>query len=141
MPNQALTLIRLGFLKVVFSGVGGGDPPAFIFQEELIYNQYRVQKNSSYLLNDFRNFREIFRKMCLMIILKVTKNQGFILFYENIFFEKPKGGGGGVQIEPPSPAVCLYIIYISATFMVAHLQQNSSNYFYMPKNELQIFSE
>ena len=25
--------------------------------------------------------------------------------------------------------------------MVAHLQQNSANYFYMPKNELQVFGE
>ena len=33
-----LTLIRLGFLRVVFTGGGGGqfDPPPLIFQEELI---------------------------------------------------------------------------------------------------------
>ena len=39
---SSLTLIRLGFLKVVFPGEGGWvqfDPP-FIFQEELIYFQY-----------------------------------------------------------------------------------------------------
>ena len=41
--KNALTLIRLGFLKVVFPGKEGGggaggqfDPPSFIFQEELI---------------------------------------------------------------------------------------------------------
>ena len=33
-----------------------------------------------------------------MIILKVTKNQGFILFLEDTLFEKPQGG----QIDPPS---------------------------------------
>ena len=33
-------------------------------------------------------------KMCLMIILKVTKNQGF-LSLEKIFFEKPQGKAGG----------------------------------------------
>ena len=44
-------------------------------------------------------------KMCLMIILKVTKKQGFTLSLEDTFFEKPQGGGGeGGQIDPP-PAV------------------------------------
>ena len=32
-------------------------------------------------------------KMCLMIILKVTKNQGFPLSLENTFFEKLQGRG------------------------------------------------
>ena len=39
-------------------------------------------------------------KMCLMIILKVTKNQDFTLCLEDTIFEKPQGGGG--QIDPPS---------------------------------------
>ena len=30
--------------------------------------------------------------MCLMIILKVTKNQGFTLCLEDTIFEKPHGG-------------------------------------------------
>ena len=34
-------------------------------------------------------------KMCLKIILKVTKNQGFILYLEDTFLENPHGGGGG----------------------------------------------
>ena len=29
-----------------------------------------------------------------MIMLKVTKNQGFTLPVEDTFFEKPQGGGG-----------------------------------------------
>ena len=33
-------------------------------------------------------------KMCLMIILKVTKNQGFTLSLEDTFFEKPQRGVG-----------------------------------------------
>ena len=33
-----------------------------------------------------------------MIILKVTRNQGFTISLENKFFEKPQGGG---QFEPP----------------------------------------
>ena len=32
-------------------------------------------------------------KMCLKIILKVTKNQGFTLSLEDTFFEKPHDGG------------------------------------------------
>ena len=39
-------------------------------------------------------------KMYLMIILKVTKNQGFTLSLKDTFFEKPQGGGG--QIDPPA---------------------------------------
>ena len=39
-----------------------------------------------------------------MIILKVTKKQGFTLSLENTFLEKPRGGGGGGggggQIDP-----------------------------------------
>ena len=40
-----------------------------------------------------------------MIILKVTKNQGFTLSLEGAFLEKPQedGGGGGWQIDPPRP--------------------------------------
>ena len=35
-----------------------------------------------------------------MIILKVTKDQGFTLSLEDTFFEKLQGGGG--QIDAPS---------------------------------------
>ena len=38
-------------------------------------------------------------KMCVMTILKVTKNQGFILFSEDTFFKKQQGWD---QIDPPS---------------------------------------
>ena len=38
-------------------------------------------------------------KMCLKIILKVTKNQGFTLSIEGRFFEKPqRRRGGGVKL-------------------------------------------
>ena len=37
-------------------------------------------------------------KMYLMIILKVTKKQGFPLYLEDTFFKKPQGG----QIDPPA---------------------------------------
>ena len=38
-------------------------------------------------------------KMCLKIILKVIKNQGFTLSVEDTFFERPQGWH---QIDPPS---------------------------------------
>ena len=41
-------------------------------------------------------------KMCLSIILKVRKNQGFTLSLEDTFFEKPQGG---VKLTPSPPAV------------------------------------
>ena len=41
------------------------------------------------LLNDLRNFNEVFRKDVTYIILKVTKNQGFHLSLEVSFFGKP----------------------------------------------------
>ena len=40
--------------------------------------------------------------MCLMIILKVTKNQGFTLCLEDTIFKKPQGRG---QIDTLPPAV------------------------------------
>ena len=47
-------------------------------------------------------------KMWLMIMLKVTKNQDFILSSEDIFLEKPQGGQR-VQIDPlPHPALSLF---------------------------------
>ena len=44
-------------------------------------------------------------KMCLMIMLKVTKNQGFTLCLEDTFFEKQQGRGGGGQIDTLPPIV------------------------------------
>ena len=47
-------------------------------------------------------------KMCLMIILKVMKNQCFTLSLEDTLFEKPREGWGG-QIDPPPPPSCFRI--------------------------------
>ena len=41
-------------------------------------------------------------KMYLMIILKVTKNQGFNLGLEDTIFKKPQRQGG-VKLPPPPP--------------------------------------
>ena len=41
-------------------------------------------------------------KICLMIILKVTKNMGFTLYLEDTFFEKPQGGSNW---PPPPPLI------------------------------------
>ena len=43
-------------------------------------------------------------KVWLMVIWKVTKNQGFTLSLEDVFFEKPLGGGSN---WPPSAALGL----------------------------------
>ena len=40
-------------------------------------------------------------KICLKIILKVTKNQSFTLSLEDTLFEKLQGRMGG-QIDPPA---------------------------------------
>ena len=42
-------------------------------------------------------------KMCLKIILKVTKNQGFSLCLEDTLFEKPQGGVRLTHTHPPPP--------------------------------------
>ena len=39
-------------------------------------------------------------KMCLNIILKVTKKQGFILSLEDAFLEKLQWGKGGGELTP-----------------------------------------
>ena len=41
-------------------------------------------------------------KMCLMTLLKVTKNQSFTITLEDTYFKKPQGGGGGVKLTPPA---------------------------------------
>ena len=47
-------------------------------------------------------------KMCLMIILRVTKNHGFTLCLEDTIFEKAHGG----QIDPPSRFRVSYLIIL-----------------------------
>ena len=53
--------------------------------------------------NIWRNFNEIVRKDWLMIILKVTKTQGFTLSLEDTFLEKPQEGGQIDHNNPPFP--------------------------------------
>ena len=40
--------------------------------------------------------------MWLMIIFNITKDQVFTLTVEDACLEKPKGGGGGVNLTLPS---------------------------------------
>ena len=49
------------------------------------------RENSSYLLNDLRNFNEIFRKDVTYDNIKGHKKQVFTLPLEDTFFEKPQG--------------------------------------------------
>ena len=58
-------------------------------------NNYYWWKISSYLLNDFRKFNEIFRKDVAYDNIESHKKQGFILSPENTILEKAQGGGGG----------------------------------------------
>ena len=52
--------------------------------------------------------------LCLMIILEVTKNQGFIISLEDTFFEKPQGGRGVSNCPPPlSPLAILGLSSVS----------------------------
>ena len=44
-------------------------------------------------------------KLWLMIILKVTKNQGFTLSLEDSFMENQSGGGGGQNDTPTHPSL------------------------------------
>ena len=58
-------------------------------EENFIYSE-RLEKLQ-------RNFQDVpgfsgFSRMCLMIILKVTKNQGFTPSLENTVLEKPQRG-------------------------------------------------
>ena len=46
------------------------------------------EKNPSYFLNDLKNFNG---KMWIMIMLKITKKQGFVLSLESRLLEKPQG--------------------------------------------------
>ena len=60
---------------------------------------YIVREKYSCLLNDMRNFNEIFRKdVAYDNIESRKKKQHLILFLENTFFEKPQGG----SFCPPS---------------------------------------
>ena len=55
-----------------------------------------------------------------MIILKVTKKQGFNLSSEDTFLKKnTKGGRRGIKLNPLAPAAALgskIIVYICMTF-------------------------
>ena len=67
------------------------------------------------------------RKMWLMIILKVTKNQGFTLYLEDSFLENQNGGVMGSNRSSTPPAtpcptaflgLILIIIFIKAILML-----------------------
>ena len=49
-------------------------------------------------------------KMCLKIIIKVRKNQGFTLSLEDIFSETPPGGRGQITPPPTPPAAVLDLL-------------------------------
>ena len=59
--------------------------------------------------------------MCLKIILKVTKNQAFILFLEDIFFEKPQGGEGGSNWPPTAVLELIIDLYFLIHGVIAQI--------------------
>ena len=63
---------------------------------------FGAKRKPSYLLNDLKNFNEFFRKDVAENNVKCHKKQGFILFLENTFLEKPKEGERGSDWPPPS---------------------------------------
>ena len=62
-------------------------------------------------------------KMCLKIMLKVTKKQNFTLSLEDTFFEKPQGG----PIETPSHPLHPH----PSRFRIKRLSQTKKNVFYL----------
>ena len=61
-------------------------------------------------------------KICLKIILKVTKNQGFNLSLEDIFFEKLQGRGG--KLTPPPPAVLGLRLHLHINDQTTYQREN-----------------
>ena len=63
--------------------------------KEMLKNHQKKPENwkrkSSYLLNNLRNFNEIFRKNVAYDDNKSRRKSGFTLFLEDTFLEKPKG--------------------------------------------------
>ena len=96
-----LTLIRLCFLKVVFPGGGS------IWRPKNWWKLMKIANTDREILHIFWTTWGISMKfsgkMCLLIILKVTKIQGFTLSLENTSFEKPQEGGDQIDPPPPSP--------------------------------------
>ena len=58
------------------------------------------QRNSLYLLNDLRNFNEIFRKDVTYDNIKSHKKPGFYPLFRRYIFQKTTGKEG--QIDPPA---------------------------------------
>ena len=52
-------------------------------------------------------------KMCLMITLKVTKNQGFTLSLEDTVFKTPQAGEEGGQIDHPIPLPSCFMVQVT----------------------------
>ena len=66
-------------------------------------------------------------KMCLLMILKVTKNHGFTFSLEDTFFEKPQGGRG-VQIESPLSRFRVNQVRFKTSMLGASLCDYSNTY-------------
>ena len=65
----------------------------------------------------WRNSMKFSGKMCLKIILKVTKNQGFSISLEDTLFENHWGGRGG-QIDPPAVLGLKVLLKVLPSFYI-----------------------
>ena len=85
----------------------------------------KIANTDTEILHNFWTFLGISmkfsRKILLMIILKVTKNQGFTLSLEDTFFKKPHGVGGGGSIWPPPQAILRLRKHFTAEGNIFHL--------------------
>ena len=68
-------------------------------------NSWYLQRNSSYRLNDSRNFREIFGKDVPYDNIKSHKKAGFHPLFGRYIFRKTTGGEGGREVKLTPPAV------------------------------------
>ena len=67
--------------------------------EKLIKIVETVEENPYIFYTIKKPLMKFSGKMQLMIMLKVTKRQGFTLFLENAFLEKSQGGGGDKTVD------------------------------------------
>ena len=110
-----------------------------------------MTEKSSYLLNDFKNSMKFLGKMRLMIILRVSKNQGFTLSLSRRYiFEKNQSGIKLTPLPPPScfrvkgEILCSFIVIFeklpSETLFAAKLQAYSVQNFRIANSFTDFFS-
>ena len=101
--ENVLTLIRLGVLRVLFSGGRVNlTPPSLTQKSKKLMKVPNIDRD---ILHNFwttwGNSMKFSGKIWLMIILKVTRKPGFFPLFRRYNFRKTTSVGD--QIEPPAP--------------------------------------